>query len=114
MSLPELAGFSEVLDQENPDLYKWLTGQQQPPPDMARTLPQPPLPPTCSAACGVQVANPAFASLLSHVTHFLEAKSRVATRAKLGAEWVRGWGDSGEPGADAAAARRLPSSGNQQ
>ena len=64
--------------------------------------------------CGVQVANPAFASLLSHVTHFLEAKSRVATRAKLGAEWVRGWGDSGEPGADAAAVRRLPSSGNQQ
>lgn len=67
-----------------------------------------------SLRCGVQVANPAFASLLSHVTHFLEAKSRVATRAKLGAEWVRGWGDSGEPGADAAAARRLPSSGNQQ
>lgn len=30
-----LVQFSEVLDQENPDLYKWLTGQQQPPAAMA-------------------------------------------------------------------------------
>lgn len=30
-----LVQFSQVLDQENPDLYKWLTGQEQPPADMA-------------------------------------------------------------------------------
>ena len=28
MSEPELAAFSSVLDQENPDLFKWLTGQE--------------------------------------------------------------------------------------
>lgn len=27
MSLPELQAFSEVLDVDNPDLFKWLTGQ---------------------------------------------------------------------------------------
>ena len=30
MSEPELAAFSRVLDQENPDLFKWLTGQEAP------------------------------------------------------------------------------------
>ena len=30
MSEPELAAFSSVLDQENPDLFKWLTGQEAP------------------------------------------------------------------------------------
>lgn len=30
-----LVQFSQVLDQENPDLYKWLTGQEQPPAAMA-------------------------------------------------------------------------------
>ena len=28
--------FEQVLDQENPDLYKWLTGQKPPPPIMAQ------------------------------------------------------------------------------
>ena len=27
--------FELILDQENPDLYKWLTGQEQPPADIA-------------------------------------------------------------------------------
>jgi succinate dehydrogenase flavin-adding protein (antitoxin of CptAB toxin-antitoxin module) len=27
MSLPALQAFSEVLDVDNPDLFKWLTGQ---------------------------------------------------------------------------------------
>ena len=30
-----LQQFEIVLDQENPDLYKWLTGQEQPPQDVA-------------------------------------------------------------------------------
>ncbi len=30
-----LQQFEIVLDQENPDLYKWLTGQEQPPMDVA-------------------------------------------------------------------------------
>jgi len=35
MSMPQLAAFEEVLDIENPDLFKWLTGQE-PAPDALR------------------------------------------------------------------------------
>ena len=34
MSEDTLRQFEVVLDQENPDLYKWLTGQEQPPQDV--------------------------------------------------------------------------------
>ena len=33
-----LRQFETILDQENPDLYKWLTGQEQPPPSIAQNL----------------------------------------------------------------------------
>ena len=46
MAESELAAYSTVLDQENPDLFKWLTGQEPAPDDMltnpafkVRTLP---------------------------------------------------------------------------
>eukprot|EP00227_Mantoniella_beaufortii_P015434 CAMPEP_0197575594 /NCGR_PEP_ID=MMETSP1326-20131121/944_1 /TAXON_ID=1155430 /ORGANISM="Genus nov. species nov., Strain RCC2288" /LENGTH=127 /DNA_ID=CAMNT_0043138395 /DNA_START=15 /DNA_END=398 /DNA_ORIENTATION=- len=73
-----LESFSDVLNEENPDLFKWLTGQELPPPRVAN--------------------NPAFASLQTHVTAFLNDKSDGATRAAKGAEWVRGWGDKGDGG----------------
>ena len=28
---PDLKLFQEVIDMENPDLYRWLTGQEEPP-----------------------------------------------------------------------------------
>ena len=83
LSDEELAAFGLLLEEENPDLWKWLTGQLPAPEAMA--------------------ANPAFVQLRRHTEETLDAKSRSATRGKLGADWVRGWGDSG-----------LPSSGNQQ
>ena len=69
-----LSSFSQVLDEENPELFKWLTGQELPPPRMA--------------------ANVAFTSLQVHVLKFLNDKSDSATRAARGREWVRGWNDS--------------------
>lgn len=35
LSEDNLRQFELILDQENPDLYKWLTGQEQPPADIA-------------------------------------------------------------------------------
>lgn len=35
MGEDNLHQFELILDQENPDLYKWLTGQEQPPADIA-------------------------------------------------------------------------------
>lgn len=35
LSEENLRQFELILDQENPDLYKWLTGQEQPPTDIA-------------------------------------------------------------------------------
>lgn len=40
----ELTQFQELLDMENPDLFKWLTGQQQVPDDV-RVRPLPDLEP---------------------------------------------------------------------
>ena len=66
--------FSEVLEEESPELYKWLTAQERPPPRMAN--------------------NAAFVSLRAHVEKFLNDRSDGDTRAARGREWVRGWGDS--------------------
>ena len=71
-----MAKFSDVLDEENPELFKWLTGQEYPPPRVAD--------------------NEAFASLNSHVMAFLNSKSDEATRAARGKEWVRGWNDGSQ------------------
>lgn len=34
MDVGQLAAMEAVLDQENPDLFKWLTGQEEPPESM--------------------------------------------------------------------------------
>ncbi len=73
-----LRAFSEVLDEENPELFKWLTCQEQPPPRVAR--------------------NASFLSLRAHVVRCLTEKSDRATRAARGREWIRGWGDGSSGG----------------
>ncbi len=63
-----------VQAQENPDLFKWLTGQL-PAPDRLQQ-------------------NEAYQALRAHVSMQLASRSQQATLAPKGAEWVRGWDDS--------------------
>mmetsp|Transcript_8921 Transcript_8921/g.36465 ORF Transcript_8921/g.36465 Transcript_8921/m.36465 type:complete len:167 (-) Transcript_8921:682-1182(-) len=63
--------FSAVLDEESPELFKWLTGQERPPPRVAN--------------------NEAFELLHGHVTKLLLEKSSEASRACTGRSWLRGW-----------------------
>nr|GMD38848.1 succinate dehydrogenase assembly factor 2, mitochondrial [Ipomoea batatas] len=62
-----------VLDVENPDLWKWLTGQE-PAPDAIRT-------------------NPVFTSVHTKIMNNLEKHAAPETRATTGQSWVRGWDD---------------------
>lgn len=71
-----LDAFEEVLDEENPGLFKWLTAQETPP-ERTRT-------------------NPAYASLEAHCVKFLDEKASKEARAAHGREWIRGWNDSGQ------------------
>ncbi|KAI3934390.1 hypothetical protein MKW92_019478 [Papaver armeniacum] len=62
-----------VLDVENPDLWKWLTSQEQPPEALNN--------------------NPVFSALREKVMGNLENHASPETRAKPGQPWVRGWDD---------------------
>ncbi|KAI3455202.1 hypothetical protein Pfo_011865 [Paulownia fortunei] len=62
-----------VLDMENPDLWKWLTGQEQPP----------------EAVNG----NPVFEAVRAKVANNLDNHAAPETRATPGQSWVRGWDD---------------------
>ncbi|XP_022738253.1 succinate dehydrogenase assembly factor 2, mitochondrial [Durio zibethinus] len=62
-----------VLDLENPDLWKWLTGQEQPPEAVS--------------------VNPVFSSVQEKVLKNLNNHSAPETRATPGQPWVRGWDD---------------------
>ncbi|KAK4735787.1 hypothetical protein R3W88_010048 [Solanum pinnatisectum] len=75
-----------VLDLENPDLWKWLTGQEQPP-DAIST-------------------NPVFSAVREKVMNNLNNHTSPETRAVPGKPWVRGWDDI-KKGRDA------PIAGNQ-
>ncbi|XP_055828062.1 succinate dehydrogenase assembly factor 2, mitochondrial [Solanum dulcamara] len=75
-----------VLDLENPDLWKWLTGQEQPP-DAIST-------------------NPVFSAVREKVMNNLDKHTSLETRALPGKPWVRGWDDI-KKGRDA------PIAGNQ-
>ncbi|EEH59390.1 uncharacterized protein MICPUCDRAFT_70267 [Micromonas pusilla CCMP1545] len=68
-----MASFSEVLDEENPELFKWLTGQEYPPSRLANNL--------------------AFISLQVHVITIMNQKSHRGARAEAGHSWLRGWSD---------------------
>ncbi|CAH9104245.1 unnamed protein product [Cuscuta europaea] len=62
-----------VLDAENPDLWKWLTGQEQAP-DSIRT-------------------NHVFTAVHEKVLNNLDKHASPETHAIPGQEWVRGWDD---------------------
>ncbi|CAO2149106.1 unnamed protein product [Urochloa humidicola] len=63
----------QVLDLENPDLWKWLTGQEQPPKDLN--------------------SNQVFTAIKSKVTDNLTKHASPETRSTPGQPWVRGWDD---------------------
>lgn len=75
-----------VLDLENPDLWKWLTGQEQPPEAVS--------------------INPVFCAVREKVMNNLNSHSAPETRAMPGKPWVRGWDDIKK-------GRDSPVSGNQ-
>ncbi|XP_019169939.1 PREDICTED: succinate dehydrogenase assembly factor 2, mitochondrial-like isoform X1 [Ipomoea nil] len=62
-----------VLDVENPDLWKWLTCQEQPPDAIT--------------------SNPVFISVREKVMNNLDKHAAPQTRAIPGQPWVRGWDD---------------------
>ncbi|XLU54589.1 hypothetical protein S245_049237, partial [Arachis hypogaea] len=62
-----------MLDSENPDLWKWLSGQEKPPESVS--------------------SNPVFAAVHERVMKNLESHSAPETRATPGQPWVRGWDD---------------------
>ncbi|KAH7522577.1 hypothetical protein FEM48_Zijuj07G0153300 [Ziziphus jujuba var. spinosa] len=59
--------------QENPDLWKWLTGQEQPPEPIE--------------------TNPVFKAVRDKVMKNLNTHASPETRATPGQPWVRGWDD---------------------
>ncbi|KAG6415740.1 hypothetical protein SASPL_123155 [Salvia splendens] len=71
---------------ENPDLWKWLTSQEEPPE-------------------AVKV-NPVFIAVWKKVTSNLENHAAPGTRATPDQSWVRGWDDFKK-------GRDSPISGNQ-
>uniref|UniRef100_A0A1D1Z8I4 Succinate dehydrogenase assembly factor 2, mitochondrial n=1 Tax=Anthurium amnicola TaxID=1678845 RepID=A0A1D1Z8I4_9ARAE len=69
----QIRALVDVLDLENPDLWKWLTGQEQPPEAVNM--------------------NPVYKAVRAKVTHNLDRHTAAATRAVPGQPWVRGWDD---------------------
>ncbi|KAK9278016.1 hypothetical protein L1049_027573 [Liquidambar formosana] len=81
-----IKALAHVLDLENPDLWKWLTGQEQPP-DAVNL-------------------NPVFLAVRDKVMNNLNNHAAPETRAVPGQPWVRGWDDFKK-------GRDSPISGNQ-
>ncbi|CAN6718324.1 unnamed protein product [Malus baccata var. baccata] len=63
----------DVLDLENPDLWKWLSGQEQPPEALQ--------------------TNPVFSAVRNKIMNNLNSYAAPETRATPGQPWVRGWDD---------------------
>ncbi|XP_028791291.1 LOW QUALITY PROTEIN: succinate dehydrogenase assembly factor 2, mitochondrial-like [Neltuma alba] len=68
-----LKSLIHVLDMENPDLWKWVSGQEQPPEAVT--------------------SNPVFAAVRDGVKKNLDSHAAPETRATPGQPWVRGWDD---------------------
>ncbi|MCO5579101.1 hypothetical protein L7F22_032953 [Adiantum nelumboides] len=64
----------EILDMENPELWKWLTGQEVMPLHLSE--------------------NPVFIQIHEKIMGTLSTHSASETRAKLGQPWVRSWDDN--------------------
>ncbi|XP_047087608.1 succinate dehydrogenase assembly factor 2, mitochondrial-like [Lolium rigidum] len=73
MDEPNIRSLLQVLDIENPDLWKWLTGQEKAPEAVN--------------------SNPVFVAIKSKVTDNLSKHSSPETRSAPGQPWVRGWDD---------------------
>uniref|UniRef100_A0A2P2IME5 Uncharacterized protein MANES_14G043700 n=1 Tax=Rhizophora mucronata TaxID=61149 RepID=A0A2P2IME5_RHIMU len=63
----------DVLDLENPVLWKWLIGQEQPPEAVSK--------------------NPVFSAVHDKIMSNLNNYSAPETRARPGQPWLRGWDD---------------------
>ncbi|XP_022994486.1 succinate dehydrogenase assembly factor 2, mitochondrial [Cucurbita maxima] len=68
-----ISALIKVLDLENPDLWKWLTGQEQPPKAVK--------------------TNPVFTDVQEKVMNNLNKHASPETRTPPGQQWVRGWDD---------------------
>ncbi|KAF6134311.1 hypothetical protein GIB67_004154 [Kingdonia uniflora] len=86
MDKARIQSLVDVLDVENPDLWKWLTGQDQPPEGLN--------------------SNPVFSAVRDKVMSNLNSHTSPETRATPGQPWVRGWDDFKK-------GRDSPISGNQ-
>ncbi|PSC68645.1 ankyrin repeat family [Micractinium conductrix] len=77
MSSDMVQDLEVVLDQENPYMFKWLTGQDEAPAAMQQ--------------------NKAYVALQAQVKAMLDTHHSVPGAAQDGAakEWVRGWTDTG-------------------
>ncbi|GAX79151.1 hypothetical protein CEUSTIGMA_g6591.t1 [Chlamydomonas eustigma] len=82
MSSDMMNHFAEILELENPDLFKWLTGQLIPPNEVS--------------------SNPAFQALKGHVQDQLGESCHASAHAPSGKDWVRGWDDSWRKQPDAS------------
>ncbi|KAL4427648.1 hypothetical protein ABPG75_001737 [Micractinium tetrahymenae] len=77
MSASMVGEFEAVLDQENPDMFKWLTAQEEAPEELQR--------------------NRAFQALQAHVKAMTDKHHSVpAAPGAAPKEWLRGWTDKGE------------------
>eukprot|EP00249_Psilotum_nudum_P014243 c24737_g1_i2 orf=363-857(-) len=74
----QLQALVEMLNLENPDLWKWLVGQEAPPPFLC--------------------ANPVFTAVHEKIMENLNLHSPSETRAKPGQPWVHGWDDNRKVG----------------
>lgn len=120
MSEDTLRQFEVVLDQENPDLYKWLTGQEQPPQDVvenaAYQVSQRSIAPSltenkpskhqcarmplclcCTVTSSFMIPavhkSASLQALVKDVSIQLRDHVDRTARAPEGKEWVRGWDD---------------------
>jgi len=75
----------DLLEEENPDLWNWLTGQAEVPPELA--------------------TNTVFTAIRDQISVNLTTFSSPNTRATPGQPWVRGWDDNRKVGG--------PQAGNQ-
>ncbi|KAG6747293.1 hypothetical protein POTOM_049689 [Populus tomentosa] len=73
LACAEPEDLQQVQIKENPDLWKWLTGQEQPPEAVS--------------------INPVFSAVRDKIMNNLSSHAAPETRAIPGQPWVRGWDD---------------------
>mmetsp|Transcript_27487 Transcript_27487/g.77757 ORF Transcript_27487/g.77757 Transcript_27487/m.77757 type:complete len:112 (+) Transcript_27487:703-1038(+) len=76
MSDEHLLAFNDLLLEENPDLFQWLTGQIDPPEEIT--------------------SNIAYKKLREEIAGRVASNTQVASKSQPGEQWIRGWSDSGD------------------